>query len=76
MYSEYMRTWSQDIDRKVRCLAARWMLGVEDMESISALTKHNYIIDKEPDYTRTVYQRPVLTLAERDQLLSLVGWRV
>ncbi len=76
MYSQYMRAWSEDIPRKVRCLAARFMMGVEDMESISALTKHNYVIDKEPDYRRTVYQKPVLTMAERDQILQLAGWRV
>ena len=76
MYTRYMRAWSDDIPRKVRCLAARFMLGVEDMESISALTKHNYVIDKEPDYTRTVYQGPVITMEERDQILTLAGYHV
>ena len=76
MYSEYMRHFPQDVDRKIRCLAARWMLGVEDMESLAAMTKHNYVIDKEPDYMRTVYQKPVITLAERDEILKLAGWRM
>lgn len=76
MFSQYFRSWSEDIPRKVRVLAARWMIGVEDMESITELTQHNYIVDKEPDYTRTVYQKPLLSIGERDQLLQLVGWSV
>lgn len=76
MFSQYFRGWSEDIPRKVRVLAARFLLGVEDMDSITALTKHNYVIDKEPDYMRTVYQKPVLTMDERDQILQLAGYHV
>lgn len=74
MYTEYFNSWPDTISRKVRCLAARWYCGVEDVNSIIALTQHNYIIDKEPDYTRTVYQKPVLTIEERDEIFRLVGW--
>lgn len=73
MYMHFFTSFEDTISRKVRCLAARWMVGAEDEESITAMTQFNYIIDKEPDFHRTVYQRPVLTVEERDQLYRLVG---
>jgi hypothetical protein len=60
-------------DRRMKCLGARLLIGAEDRDTLCSLTVCNYIIDREPDYRRTVYQRPLLTVGERDAMFCVVG---
>ena len=63
-------------DRRMKCLGARLLLGVEDRDTLCALTTHNYVLDREPDWQRTIYQRPILTTSERDAILKVMGHNV
>lgn len=76
MYMRYFNSFNPEVDRKIRCLAARFLLGSEDDISLDEMTRHNYVIDNEPDYRRTSYQKPMLTIAERDQVYKLAGRRL
>lgn len=72
-YTKAVGRMPADWDRRMKCLGARLLIGAEDRDTLCSLTVSNYIIDREPDFRRTVYQRPILTIEERDAILRVMG---